>query len=88
MPSNLRRSELGCIRTHTTQFEERTTPRILYMSGRSFEHRKAWIEARIHLVAESYAVAIHAYAVMSNHLHLVLTIDPTEVSAWRDEIVS
>jgi REP element-mobilizing transposase RayT len=57
-------------------------------SGRSFEHRKDWVEARIHLVAECYAVSIHAYAVMSNHLHLVLRIDPTEVSAWRDEVVA
>jgi hypothetical protein len=59
-----------------------------HYSGRSFEHRKAWVESRIHLVAECYAVSIHAYAVMSNHLHLVLTIDPTEVSAWSDEGVA
>jgi REP element-mobilizing transposase RayT len=57
-------------------------------SGRSFEHRKAWVESRIHLVAECYAVAIHAYAVMSNHLHLVLRIDPVEASAWSDEDVA
>ncbi|MFZ2753723.1 MAG: transposase, partial [Lysobacteraceae bacterium] len=49
-----------------------------HYSGRSFEHRKGWVEARIHLVAECYAVAIHAYAVMSNHLHLVLRIDPSK----------
>jgi hypothetical protein len=59
-----------------------------HYSGRSFEHRKAWIEARIHLVAECYAVAIHAYAVMSNHLHLVLSIDPAEASAWSDDDVA
>jgi hypothetical protein len=57
-------------------------------SGRTFEHRKTWVEARIHLVAECYAVAIHAYAVMSNHLHLVISIDPAEASAWSDEDVS
>jgi REP element-mobilizing transposase RayT len=59
-----------------------------HYSGRSFEHRKDWVEARIHLVAECYAVAIHAYAVMSNHLHLVLRIDPTEASARSDEDVA
>ena len=59
-----------------------------HYSGRSFEHRKAWVEARIHLVAECYAVSIHAYAVMSNHLHLVLRIDPAEASAWSDEDVA
>lgn len=59
-----------------------------HYSGRSFEHRKDWIEARIHLVAECYAVAIHAYAVMSNHLHLVVRIDPSAASTWRDEEVA
>jgi hypothetical protein len=28
-------------------------------TGRSFEHRKAWVEARIHEVAECFAVAVH-----------------------------
>ncbi len=59
-----------------------------HYSGRSFEHRKDWVEARIHLVADCYAVAIHAYAVMSNHLHLVLRIDPADAAAWGDEEVA
>jgi REP element-mobilizing transposase RayT len=53
-------------------------------SGRNFEHRKAWIEQRIHRVAECFAVAIHAYAIMSNHLHLVIAIDPGAAAAWSD----
>jgi REP element-mobilizing transposase RayT len=57
-------------------------------SGCSFEHRKAWVEARIHLIAECFAVSIHAYAVMSNHLHLVLGIDPAQAAAWRDDQVA
>lgn len=57
-------------------------------SGRNYEHRKAWIEARIRLVAECFAVEIHAYAIMSNHLHLVLGIDVAAVHAWGDEDVA
>ncbi len=57
-------------------------------TGQSFEHRKAWVETRIHLVAECFAVAIDAYAVMSNHLHLVLRIDPHEATTWHDEEVA
>jgi REP element-mobilizing transposase RayT len=57
-------------------------------SGQSYEHRKAWIETRIRLVAECFAVEIHAYAIMSNHLHLVLGIDLPAVSAWGDEDVA
>jgi len=57
-------------------------------SGRCFEHRKAWVEARIHLIAASFAVSVYAYAVMSNHLHLVLRIDPEEPLAWGDDEVA
>lgn len=57
-------------------------------SGQSFEHRRAWIEQRIRLVAECFAVAIDAYAVMSNHLHLVLRIDPNEALRWTDDEVA
>lgn len=39
-------------------------------------------------MAECYAVAIHAYAVMSNHLHLVISIDPAEASTWSNENVA
>jgi hypothetical protein len=57
-------------------------------TGQCFEHRKAWIEARIQLVAECFAVAIDAYAVMSNHMHLVLRIDPHEATTWHDDEVA
>lgn len=53
-------------------------------TGQSFEHRKDWVETRIRLVGECFAVAIHAYAIMSNHLHLVLQIDPAVVAQWSD----
>jgi REP element-mobilizing transposase RayT len=56
--------------------------------GRSFEHRKSWVEARIHLVAECFAIAVHAYAVMSNHLHLVIGIDPERTVTWSDDEVA
>ncbi|MBL8262722.1 MAG: hypothetical protein JNM58_09860 [Xanthomonadaceae bacterium] len=57
-------------------------------SGQSFEHRRGWIEQRIRLVAECFAVAIDAYAVMSNHLHLVLRIEPGETLRWTEDEVA
>jgi REP element-mobilizing transposase RayT len=57
-------------------------------TGRSFDHRKAWVEARIGLIAECFAVAVHAYAVMSNHLHLVIAIDPHHAAGWSDAEVA
>lgn len=55
------------------------------VSGRSFEHRKQWIEDRILELAQIFAVAVHAYAVMSNHVHVVLEIDPRAAWEWSDE---
>jgi REP element-mobilizing transposase RayT len=57
-------------------------------TGRNFEHRKGWVEKRLHWIAGSFAVAIHAYAVMSNHLHLVVGIDPGVSGTWSDEEVA
>lgn len=57
-------------------------------TGRSFEHRKDWVENRIELVAQCFAVSIHAYAVMSNHLHLVIGIDPQQAASWSTEDVA
>jgi hypothetical protein len=46
------------------------------ISGKDFEHRKAWVEDRLLALAEYFAVGIYAYAVMSNHLHVVVHVDP------------
>jgi hypothetical protein len=54
-------------------------------TGRSFEHRKDWIEQRLRLLGDCFAIAIHAYAVMSNHLHVVVQVVPEVVEAWSDE---
>lgn len=59
-----------------------------HYTGQSFEHRKVWVEDRLHLVAACFAVAIHAYAVMSNHLHVVLQLDPSVAQTWSDEEVA
>jgi len=57
-------------------------------SGRSYEHRKAWVEERLLALAECFAVGLYAYAVMSNHVHVVLHVDPQEANAWSDEEVA
>jgi len=57
-------------------------------SGRSYEHRRAWVEERLLMLAECFAVGLYAYAVMSNHVHVVLHIDPQAASDWSDEEVA
>jgi hypothetical protein len=54
------------------------------LSGRSFEHRRQWIEDRMLVLAGIYAIDIAAYAVMSNHYHVVLHVDRELNLAWSD----
>jgi hypothetical protein len=53
-------------------------------SGRNFEHRRQWIEDRLLLLASIYAIDIAAYAVMSNHYHVVLHVNREQGQAWND----
>lgn len=56
-------------------------------TGKSFDHRKPWLVERMALLTEVFAVDIAAYAVMSNHYHLVLHVNVARASAWSDNEV-
>ncbi len=59
------------------------------LTGRSFEHRRAWVEKRMLFLAQVFAIDICAYAVMSNHTHLVLHVDREKAQSWSlYEIIS
>jgi len=53
-------------------------------SGRNYEHRRGWVRDRIRSLSELFAVDVFAYAVMSNHLHIVLRVRPDLVCKWSD----
>lgn len=57
-------------------------------TGRSYEHRKTLIKHRLQLLADVFAVDVFAYAVMSNHLHIVIRNRPDIVENWTDEEVA
>jgi REP element-mobilizing transposase RayT len=57
-------------------------------TGQSYEHRKEWIRQRIQELAAGYALEVAAYAVMSNHLHLVVRTRPDWVASWSDREVA
>jgi putative transposase len=44
-------------------------------SGQDFSHRKAWVIERLCELSEVFSISICAYAIMSNHYHLVLHVD-------------
>jgi REP element-mobilizing transposase RayT len=58
-----------------------------HYSGQSYEHRRQWIVDRIRLLSSLFAIDICAYAVMSNHYHLVLKLCPEQLSDLSDDQV-
>jgi REP element-mobilizing transposase RayT len=56
-------------------------------SGQSFEHRRGWVEERLLFLASVFSIDICAYAVMSNHVHVVLHVDVKQVQFWTDNDV-
>ncbi|GAB1262625.1 transposase [Aurantivibrio plasticivorans] len=56
-------------------------------TGKSYEHRRQWVEDRIHFLASVFAIDVCAYAVMHNHLHVVLHINRAKALHWTDDEV-
>lgn len=53
-------------------------------TGRSFEHRKVWIEDRLKRLAAYFGIDLLGYAILSNHFHLLLRSRPDVVKTWTD----
>jgi len=58
-----------------------------HYSGKNFDHRRQWLESRLELLSGVFAIDLLAYAVMSNHYHVVVRIDVDKSTAWSDEEV-
>ncbi|WP_019894141.1 transposase [Hydrogenovibrio halophilus] len=58
------------------------------ISGRNYEHRKPWIEQRMMQLASVFAIDVAAFAVMSNHYHLVVRVNQVKAESWSmDEVL-
>ncbi len=55
-----------------------------HLTGQCFDHRKGWIVEKLAELTDVFAVQICAYAVLSNHFHLVLHVDSARARAWSD----
>ena len=56
-------------------------------SGRNFDHRKQWLEDRLVLLSTVFAIDLLAYAIMSNHYHVVVRLHAAGTAGWSDEAV-
>ena len=53
-------------------------------SGKSFEHRRDWVVERITWLTNTFAIDVASYVVMSNHYHLVLSVDCDKAKEWTE----
>jgi REP element-mobilizing transposase RayT len=51
-------------------------------AGKNYSHRKAWVLERMTQLSSMFAIDICAYAVMSNHYHLVVHVDKKRADTW------
>ncbi|PKF56106.1 transposase [Alteromonadales bacterium alter-6D02] len=51
-------------------------------SNKNYDHRRQWLIKRIKFLSSVFSINIAAYAIMSNHYHLVLQVDKDTVDSW------
>jgi REP element-mobilizing transposase RayT len=56
-------------------------------TGQSYEHRRGWVEERLLFLSSVFSIGICAYAVMSNHTHVVVCVDKDMANGWSMEEV-
>jgi len=57
-------------------------------TGRDYSFRQEWIQRRLEALASVFGIDVLSYAVMSNHVHLILRNRPDVVAAWSDQEVA
>ena len=57
-------------------------------SGIDYSFRKEWIRRRLEALASVFGIDVLSYAIMSNHLHVILRNRPDVVQTWSDEEVA
>lgn len=58
------------------------------LTGRNYEHRREWIRERALELSGLFAIDLWAYAIMSNHYHLVVYVDAERARGWDDEEIA
>ncbi len=57
------------------------------LTGQNYGHRRAWLEDRLLELPKVFAIDIAAYAIMSNHYHVILHINSDRAKCWSDHDV-
>ena len=57
-------------------------------TGQSYEHRRQWVVDKLGQLSRLFAIVVCAYAVMSNHYHLVLKVESDTAANWSEREVA
>jgi len=57
------------------------------VTGKSYEHRRQWVEDKLIELAQVFCIDVCAYAVMSNHTHVVLYVDDAKANRLNDKAI-
>ncbi|WP_404306490.1 transposase [Neorhodopirellula lusitana] len=57
-------------------------------TGKDYSFRKEWIRRRMEALASVFGIDVLSYAVMSNHLHVILRNRPDVVASWSNAEVA
>jgi len=57
-------------------------------SGKDYSYRREWIRRRLEALASVFSIDVLTYAIMSNHLHVILRNRPDVVAKWTDQDVA
>ena len=58
------------------------------LSGKSYDHRKDWLQGRLEQLAGIFGVDILGFAVMANHVHVVVRTRPDVTGTWSSDEVA
>ena len=58
------------------------------VSGMNYGHRREWIRCRMERLASVFGVDVLTYAILSNHLHIVVRTRPDVIAGWSNSDVA
>ena len=58
------------------------------LSGKDYSHRKEWVRSGLERLAGSFAIDISGFAIMDNHLHVIVRQRPDVAKRWSAEDVT
>ena len=61
--------------------------RAAFLIGQGECDRKQWVEDRLKMLCEAFAISVGGFAILDNHLHVLCRLDPDVAKDWSAEDV-